>query len=182
MSELGGVGGQLPPNWGYPSPIYVDGKYQSDGMLWLGKEKATEADIQALKAELGEDVEIDEGTLCGTYTWHWIQFSDKVALLQGTQPKRMGGLGSQVYEYQLVGGGDGCTFRKESEGDMWYINTAGDLVYGIPPDNAGAYYKKYVGDGYYDNVEGVEQGSAADDALGRGEFYWDEKRRLYDVK
>ena len=181
MSDLQN-GQTVPEGWGYPSPVYVNGEYRTGGMIWLGKEKATEADIQALKASLGEDVFIDQGTLCGTYTWHWIQFSDKVALLQGIQPSRMGGLGSHVYEYQHVGGGDGCTFRKESEGDMWYTNTAGDLVYSIPPDNAGAYYWVDMGDNYRDAHEGVEQGSAADDALGRGEFYWDEARRLYNVR
>jgi hypothetical protein len=64
---------------------------------------------------------------------------------------------------------------------MWYTDASGTLVYGIPP-MAGCYHKKYVGDGYYDNVEGVEQGSAADQILGRGEFYWDATRRLYDVR
>ena len=184
MSDLSTGGGGVPPNWGIPSPVYVGGSYKIGGMIWMGKEHATEADIAALQESQGDDdVEIDQGTLVGIYHWSWMSFSDKVAFLQGNpKPSRMGGLGSDAYERQLVGEGDGAIFRKESDGDMWYTTTGGELVYGIPPENAGCYHNVYVGDGYYDPTEGVEQGSKADEILGKGEFYWDEKRRLYDVK
>jgi len=182
MSELT-TGGSLPPNWGYPSPVYVGGEYRTDGMIWMGKERATEADIEALNEAVGATAGVDDGTLVGIYSPLWITFADKVAFLQGNPPtSRMGGLGSQNYENQLVGESDGALFRKPTDGDMWYTTTEGNLVYGIPPDNAGCYHNVYVGDGYYDPTEGVAQGSAADKILGRGEFYWDEKRRLYDVK
>lgn len=181
MSDLSLGGGGFPPNWGQPSPVYVYGEYRTDGLIWLGTGPATSADIEALY-DVKPGAAIDSGTLVGTYAWDWISFSEKVILLQGGTPRRMGGIGSQVYEYQHVGGGDGVTFRKESEGKMWYINKAGDLVNGIPPDNAGAYHWVDVGGGYRDAHEGVEQGSAADQILGRGEFFWDESRRLYDVR
>lgn len=184
MSDLSLGGGGLPPGWGYPSPIYVNGEYVSGGMIWMGKKAATEADIEALRQAVdGAAVTIDDGTLVGIYNWRWHTFAEEVALLQGRPPtSRMGGLGSQNYENQHVGESKGALFRKESDGPMWYTDTKGNLVYGIPRENAGCYHQKYVGDGYYDMVEGVEQGSPADKILGKGEFYWDEKRRLYDVK
>lgn len=184
MSDLSLGGGGIPANWSYPSPIYIDGSYQSDGMIWTGKKAATEADIEALKnSDAGPNVKIDERSLSGIYSWRWRTFAEEVMFLRGTPPtSRMGGLGSQNYENQLVGESQGALFRKESDGPMWYTDSKGNLVYAVPPKNAGCYHRKYVGDGYYDAVEGVEQGSPADKILGKGEFYWDEQRRLYDVK
>jgi len=181
--SLSSGGGYLPPGWGYPSPIYVDGQYLDDGMIWMDKVAATEADIAALNAAVGTVAKIDQGTLVGIYNAFWMTFADKVGFLTGRPPvSRMGGLGSQNYENQLVGESKGALFRKESDGPMWYTDTKGNLVHGIPAANAGCYHNKYVGDGYYDIVEGVEQGSPADVILGSGEFYWDETRRLYDVR
>jgi len=178
MSDLSLGGGTLPEGWSHANPIYIGGEYKTGGFVWTGKHPATADDLSAI-AKFGAP---DQGTVSGLYSWDYHRFDELMAYLQGRPPtNRMGGIGSQNYENQLVGESDGALFRKESDGPMWYTNSEKKLVYGIPP-MAGCYHKKYVGDGYYDNVEGVEQGSKADAILGRGEFYWDEARRLYDVR
>jgi hypothetical protein len=181
MSEFTGT---LPPNWGYPAPVYVFGSYREDGMVWLGTAPATEEDIQALKDCTAETVRIDERSLPGLYDWQWTTFGDQIMYMQdqGEPHRKMGGINSDTYELQFVGGGDGAQFRTAEEGDMWYVDTSGNMLYGIPPENAGCYHKVDTGGGYYHYVEGVEQGSAADRALGQGEFFWDTTRRLYDVR
>ncbi len=64
--ELSLGGGSIPEPWGYPSPVYLDGRYQSGGIVWHGQEPATDADVANLKEALGDDVTIDQGSLVGT--------------------------------------------------------------------------------------------------------------------
>lgn len=70
MSKLS-LGGSkdLPPGWGFPSPLYNHdtGKYDSSGMVWYGypgHEKCKMKDIKALRAWKAE-VDIDLPTVFG---------------------------------------------------------------------------------------------------------------------
>ena len=175
MSDLGLGGGTLPPNWGIPSDVYIGGSYRNDGVIWMGKQAVTVADIVALAEATSENVKIDWRSLVGLYHRSWTTFFNQHK--PGATP--MGGEGSKLYELKLVGeAGNGVDFAEKA---IWYTNADGHMVSGIPP-NAGAYHMKYVGDGYYDAYEGPEPGSVAATMLGDGEYYWDAERALYDIK
>ena len=170
MSDLTLGGNGL--DWGAPAPVYMDGRYQTGGLIWLGTRAATEADKQAARDYYKrQNILFDEGTLVGTYHWAWNDF----AWRHGAA-KKLGGIGSEVYEMQKVG--QGVQFTSNA---IWYTNSDNKLVKGIPPQ-AGAYHYVDVGGGYRDAHEGPEPGSPADVYRGSGEFYWDEDQYLYDVR
>ena len=165
--------GVVPPGWSVPSPVFINGEYVDGGMVWMGKQEATQEDVAAVQESLGDTVPIDRSSLCGLWCWRWSSFYTR-----HTTGTPAGGVGSVTYENQLVGDSHGVSFAKEP---IWYTNCDGVLVKGIPPE-AGAYHEVYLGDDYYDLVEGVEPGSIADEIRGNGEFYWDDNRKLYDVR
>ena len=172
MSDLSlGGGGEL--TWSYPSPVYISGEYRLGGMVWMGKQEATVEDIEAMRNYYGPDAEVDKTSLCGLWCWRWSSLFTRHSTGQPA-----GGIGSQTYELQHVGDGAGALFAKD---DIWYTTCLGEFVKGVPPE-AGCYHLKYVGDGYHDAYEGPEVGSPADLIRGNGEFYWDDERKLYDVK
>ena len=57
----------MPANWGVASPLfnYSTGKFDSGGMIWMGREACTPADKEALKAKFGPAVQIDTRSLVG---------------------------------------------------------------------------------------------------------------------
>ena len=65
MSDLTTGEGSVPPGWSYPSPLYNHDtqEYESRGMVWVGSEDCTKADIAALKDALGPETKIDIGSL-----------------------------------------------------------------------------------------------------------------------
>ena len=172
MSDLT-TGGNGVEDWAYPNKVYIDGSYVTNGMEWTGNEAATIADVKALQSAFGDDVEIDKGTLVGLYDWRWTSLWSR-----NSTGQPIGGVGSTAYENQHVGESQGASFSKK---DMWYTTCAGQLVYGMPPE-AGCYHWVYAGGGYKDAHQGPEKGSPADKARGDGEFYWDDERKLYDVR
>lgn len=172
MSDLG-LGGVGPDNWSNPSPVYINGGYVTGGMVWIGKQAVTIDDIRALQDAYGKNVKIDMGSLVGLYDWSWTSLFTRHST---GQP--MGGVGSTAYENQHVGESQGAVFAKKA---IWYTDCSGELVKGIPPE-AGCYHLVMVGGGYMDAYEGPEKGSPADKVRGSGEFYWDEERKLYDVR
>lgn len=160
--------GFVPDGWSYPA-----GK--DGGMVWIGKEPATMSDYEALKQGLGDNVQVDMRSIVGLYNIRWTSAWNQ----QNPNAIPMGGEGSVAYELKLVGEvGNGVQFTKDP---IWYYDSDGNLVKGIPPE-CGAYHQKYVGDGYYDNFEGPEPGSIAAKMHRGGEYYWDDVRKLYDVK
>ena len=171
MSDLS-LGGGI-SKWSQPSPVYINGEYVTGGMVWMGNQRVTLDDIQLLKNEMGDSVKIDRGSLVGLYHWAWTSLWTRYSSGQSA-----GGVGSEPYELQHVGEGQGAQFTKEP---IWYVDCSGEFVNGIPPE-AGCYHMVMVGGGYMDAVEGPEPGSPADKARGNGTFYWDDERKLYDVK
>ena len=171
MSDL--TTGSSLSDWSHPSPVYINGEYVTGGMVWMGKELVTLDDIQLLKKEMGDNVKVDRGSLVGLYHWAWTSLFTRYS---SGQPA--GGVGSEPYELQHVGEGQGAQFTKEP---IWYTTCSGELVKGVPPE-AGCYHMVSVGGGYMDAVEGPEEGSPADGVRGGGTFYWDNERKLYDVK
>jgi hypothetical protein len=143
------------------------------GMVWIGTHQATQEDIDEVteyfKGYYPQGIPIEETTLCGTYSWKW-QSSDP-------QAKKFGGLGSLTYETQLWDG-EGVSF---TESPIWYYNSAGAMVKGIPPQ-LGAYHWVDKTDNVRDAYEGPEPCSKADLYRGNGEFYWNANRLMYDVR
>lgn len=72
MGDLDLGGGSLPGHWGYPSPLYnyKTGQYDSNGMVWHGKEPATLVDVWELRKELGPDTKIDLESALGGYSFY----------------------------------------------------------------------------------------------------------------
>ncbi len=160
----------IPDNWSNPSPVYRNGKYVTNGMVWVGLQQATEGDIEALKEATGGIADVDEASLVGRYHPDW----SSNASLEKPRNARMGGLGSETYQLQKVG--EGVRFSDEP---MW-LRRGGEMVYDSPID--GAYHVAKVGVTYTENRDGPEPGSEADVYLGDGEFYFDHKNGWWDVK
>ena len=188
MSELslGGHAGK----WSKPSPVYVDGAYHSDGMIWSGNLPMTEADRLALFSMLRRDYEpsahtiyegksdiemealikMDSASLVGRYD---PSYSTYASAHSGHRAK--GGIGSEVYQLQKVGRGVQFTKKK-----IWRTDAAGEMTKSIPP-NCGAYHFKDMGDGYRDAHDGPAPGSKAEKMLGTGHYVWDAKHQWWTV-
>lgn len=155
--------------WSHPG-----GPGESAGMVWYGLDQCTPEDIKEIKEFIGSpDTAIDKLSLPGRYHPDW----NSVGYASVGERNPNGGLGSVTYEQQKTGT-DNVRFAKEP---IWYYTADGDLIKDIPPE-AGAYYKRDMGDGYYDNVEGPEPDSPADKWRAGGEYYWDDENQWYQVR
>ena len=155
---------------------HAGGPGESAGMCWYGVDPATPEDIQEIRDFLNQpDAAIDQMSLCGRYDRNWN--TNGYSSVGEANPN--GGEGSHTYETQKCGRGVNVWFAKE---DIWYYTDESktEMVKGIPPENAGAYYRQNMGDGYYDNVAGPEPDSPADKSLGdSGQFGWNNVRAWY---
>jgi hypothetical protein len=160
--------------------------------LWYGYNECTEEDIEDLKAFCAGGAGsggyprypvYEESTLKGRLFALWHAKSDPLSA-----DNRAGGIKSRVYENQIVDPivsedeipPDNVLFRPEND-PMWYKDSDGNDVHGVPP-NSGAYHEAYVGDGYYDYVEGPRPGSQAEAILGDGKYVWDNAQLLWRVE
>ena len=68
MSKLTlGKAKEMPAGWSFPSPLYnfKTGKYEHNGIVWVGKARCTMKDVEALKKGMGEGVQIDVASCFG---------------------------------------------------------------------------------------------------------------------
>ena len=65
--------------WGFPSKVYnYDSKrYEDRGMIWHGKKPPSVADYEMLYKALGDDVEVDQGSVVGKSDPRWTTFHDQ---------------------------------------------------------------------------------------------------------
>lgn len=159
----------VPPGWAAP---HSD---DNDGIYWKETRPCTMSDYLHLKDVMGDSTKVDMRTVCGTYNKRWTTYWNQ----KNPDAVPSGGEGSTVYELQHVGeAGNGVQFSKKA---IWHYNADGDYVKELP-GNAGEYHKAPQNSSYQDAFVGPEPGSKAALMLGTGEYYWDDVRKLYDIK
>jgi hypothetical protein len=143
--------------------------------MFYGNLPVTEADWAQLEGYTRtdrDDLPIDQPTLVGRWDYDWSSWYD-----EQDPDDPFGGVGSPVYESQLVGVDVSFTDKA-----MWYRTVDGEYVKGIPP-NLGAYHNWSDGMST-ENREGPKPGTASAEYLeaNGGNYYWDEVRELRDVR
>lgn len=162
-------GSNVPPGWAAPH------NQDNDGIYWKGEQPLTAEEYLHLLDELGDTTKIDRRTIVGVLDRRWTTYWN----VNNPDAVPSGGEGSTVYELQHVGGaGSGVQFSKK---EIWHYNADGDYVKEVP-GNAGEYHKAPLNSSYQDCYVGPAPASAAALLLSTGEYYWDENRKLYDIK
>lgn len=184
MSDLTLGGPDIP--WSHPSPWYNPSskKYEHDGMVFYGLDKATQEDLDTLNDYLSgtrpgsvnlEWKDVDHRALVGRYHAKWSNYwYDNDPNVEPHQ--KPGGLGSDTYERQLVG--YGVEFAKEP---IWHYDAEGNFIKAIPA-NMGAYHKYNWPDGYSDLIAGPEPESEAAILLNGGSYGWDDEAQYYIIE
>lgn len=155
-------------HWSYPNPAEGH-KPKTKGMVWMGKEEATDADLDELFEMMDGKVAVDKMSLVGRHAPNYNSYFYHVTEQQNPN----GGKGSKTYEHQKVG--SGVDFTDEP---IWHINAAGTMVKDVPPNCGAHHYNSEEGVNY----AGPEPGSEAEKLLGDGQYKWGEGRGLYLIK
>lgn len=144
------------------------------GFIFMGLEPMTDEQLQDLIEFVGDTgVKVDPLSLPGRWDREW---NAQIWLRGESTSDKPGGLGSHTYEVQKVG--EGVEFRDDREA-IFHVAPDGNYVYGVLDyDRTGTAFHRNE---YHTTVAGPKPGSAAEELLGSGAYYWDAENDWWEI-